>query len=363
MNSRSEPLWVRLQVLRLPAAHAVAGGLSVVGGVVVGAAGVELEPGGRYRARLVLSGLAQLASKSRLVSEFEKLGFKQVELWEAPRGLPADWPALERGEASSGKTWWGQAVYTGQRKTFDPAQLEDDGVKFLWIARVDAAAAPGSTTTEPAPPAPPPPQSFAVPASSVQGWAVGVVSKAFGLVHQRSPSLQEGLFIAALCGLESDFGRAYGAAKNWGSVHAGKPPCGPGSILWQDSDGKGNKYPICMKAYASDEEGAADVVRQLTTRRPAVWKAIQDRRPLLEIAKLLHDGETVNGQRVYGYFEADPALYAKGLRRNLDAITKATGLPDPFSPAFEPASSGSGAAGVVGVLALLGLGALAAGRR
>lgn len=364
-------LWLRLEALRLPASQAVAGGLSVVGGVTVGAAGVELEPGATYRARFYLTGLAQFASKSRLVGEFEKLGFRQVQAWDDPAKLPADWPATERREAKEERTWWAEGIYQGAPKTFDAAQLEDKGVTFLWIAQTAPSrppatppapvTVPGQETPLQPPPATPPPQSWAAPMSSAEAWALGVVSRAFGLVHQRSPELQEALFIAALCRLESNYGRAYGEAKNWGSVHAGKPPCGPGSILWTDKDAQGNSYPICMKAYPSDEEGAADVVRLLTTRRPAVWKMIRERRPLEEIAAKLRAGEVVNSQPVYGYFEAPAALYAKGLRNNLNAILKATGLPDPFAPGASSSSEGGG--GAVGIVALLLLGGALASRR
>lgn len=357
MSSRCR--WLRLEALRLPASVAVVGGLSVVGAVAIGAAGVELLPGRSYRARLQLSGLAQLASRSRLESEFQKLGFVQVQAWDTPRQLPADWPSSERAEARSGKTWWLQGVYQGAGKTFDLAQLEDDGVIFLWVAEVAPAAPPAQS-----PPAPPPPQSWAAPLSSADAWALGVISRAFGQVHQRSPELQEALFIAALCRLESNYGRAYGAAKNWGSVHAGKPPCGPTSIPWTDSDAQGKPYSICMKAYSTDEDGAADVIWQITQRRPLVWQMIRQKRPIEEIAAQLRAGETVNGQRVYGYYEAPAATYAKALRNNLAAIVKATGLPDPFAAAGAAPASSSGGGGAAVVLGLLLLGGVAArGRR
>ncbi len=364
-------LWLRLETLRLPASQAAAAGSWVVGAVATGAAGVELEPGARYRSRFFLTGLAQFASKSRLVGEFEKLGFRQVQAWDEASKLPADWPPTERREANEGRTWWAEGVYQGAGKTFDAAQLEDKGVTFLWIAKVGPSAAPpapvppvtvpGQETPAQPPPAPPPAQSWAVPMSSAESWALNTVAQAFGQVHQRSPELSEGLFIAALCRLESNYGRAYGEAKNWGSVHAGKPPCGPGSVLWTDKDAQGNSYPICMKAYPSDVEGAADVVRLLTTRRPAVWKLIRERRPLEEIAAKLRAGETVNGKPVYGYFEASAPLYAKALRLNMAAILKATGLPDPFAPGASSSSEGGG--GAAGIVALLLLGGALASRR
>ena len=71
--------FLRLAALRLPASRAVEVGAWSVGMVAIGAAGVELRPGGLYRARIALHGLAKLASKSRLIVEFSKLGFVEVQ--------------------------------------------------------------------------------------------------------------------------------------------------------------------------------------------------------------------------------------------------------------------------------------------
>lgn len=326
------PRWLRLEALQLPA--------GVEAGQLVG---LELEPGGFYRARLRLTGLASFASQSRLIAEFGKLGFVGVEAWDDPRGLPADWPALERAPARSGATWWLQGRYQGPARSLDAAALEDKGVQVLWAALV-APAAP------PAPPPPPPPPATAPPANqrpkaSAQDdlYALNVIDRVWPTLHGRPPSQTERLFTAALARGESYYGRGYGpGVHNWGSVHAGKPPCGPTSIPWTDHDAEGKAYPICMRRYASDEEGAADLIRLLTTKRPRTWAAVRAAATLDAIAVEL---------RAERYFEASAANYAKMLRNNLAVILKSADLADPFGappgaplPAGPPAAASSSAA-------------------
>lgn len=348
------PLWFRLEALSIPPEVGAAAAPSLL----------DLEPGARYRARIALTGLASFASKSRLESEFKKLGF-EAQAFDAP---PPDWPPLERVRARSGETWWIEGVYRGDRKSIDPAALERDGVRFLWISRVDAIpaavppAAPAPVVVPAAvppavPPAAPAAPSAAPPAGE-DAWALGVVDRAWASVHGAAPSSAERLFVAALSRGESHYGKGYGEAKNWGSIHAKGPPCGPGSIPWTDKDAQGRPYATCMRAYDTDEAAAADVVRQLTTRRPRTWAAMRAARPLEEIAAEL---------RAERYYEASVPLYAKMLRRNLDAILKNTGLADPFGAAAPSApsapSDGGGGGAVFVVLGLLGVGAFVARKR
>jgi len=315
--------------------------------VAIGAAGVELRPGGLYRARIALHGLAKLASKSRLIIEFSKLGFTEVQAWDNPRDLPADWPATERSHAKSGSTWWVQGRYQGLARTLDPDAAGGD-VEFLWVAEFAPPAPP--------PPAPPPateiPPSTRPPSSTPEDlWALGVIDRAWQQVHGRSPTAPERLFAAAMARGESHYGKGYGAAKNWGSIHAkGAPPCAPGSIPWTDTNAKGEPYPTCMRSYATDEDGAADLIRQITTKRPGTWTKIQQARPLPEIAEVL---------RAERYYEAPAATYAKMLRNNLNVILKSADLADPFVGSAAPGGGGEAEGGGAAVaLALLGLGGL-----
>lgn len=317
--------WHEARWLRLSALPAV----EVAGGVV-GATSITLAPGELYRARLVLSGLARLASKARLISEFQKLGFAGVQAWDSPGQLPADWPISERAAAPSGKTWWAEGRYQGERRELDPGALDD--VQFVWIAEVKQAA-----------PAPAAPAASLRPGARPDHdlWALQVIDKAWTDLHGRHPSQAERLFTAAMARGESYYGMGYGAAKNWGSIHAkGAPPCGPGSIPWTDTHQDGTPYPVCMRAYATDEEGAADLIRQITTKRPRTWAAMAAAKPLEQIAAEL---------RAERYYEASVPQYTKMLRNNLNVILKSSGLADPFgaggtvSPA-PPSAPSSGAA-------------------
>jgi len=97
-----------------------------------------------------------------------------------------------------------------------------------------------------------------------------------------------------------------------------------------------------MRRYASDEEGAADLIRLLTTKRPRTWAAVRAAATLDAIAVEL---------RAERYFEASAANYAKMLRNNLAVILKSADLADPFGappgaplPAGPPAAASSSAA-------------------
>lgn len=290
------------------------------------AAGVKILPGALYGARIALSGLAaSLADGGRLEREFASLGFRAVK---ASRSPLQGFPGLESRQSPQGVTWWLRGEALPPSRELDPSRLRGLGVRVLWagtLAPVESGAAP------------------------VDAWALGVIDRAWRMIHGRDPSETERLFVAALSRGESYYGKAYGEAKNWGSIHASRPPCGPGSIPWTDKDANGRPYPICMRSYSTDEEGAADVVRQLTTKRPRTWAAIKAARTLEEIA-----GEL----RAERYYEAPAPLYAKMLRNNLAAILKNTGLADPFGRPVAAAPSGSGSGAVA--LLVLGLAGAAA---
>lgn len=366
MHLHNATRFLKLASLHLPASRAIEVGAWSVGRVAIGAGGFDLRPGGLYRARIALHGLAKLASKSRLIVEFSKLGFSEVQAWDNPKDLPSDWPATERGHARSGVTWWAQGRYQGLARTLDPQAAGED-VEFLWVGEVAPPPAPRTpppASTPPPPASTPPPDAPPKPTSgaALDVWALGVIDRAWPQVHGRAPMPSERLFTAAMARGESKYGTGYGAAKNWGSIHAkGKPPCPEGSIPWTDHDAQGNEYPCCMRAYSTDEDGAADLIRQITTKRPVTWTKIQQGRPLPEIAEAL---------RAERYYEAPAATYAKMLRNNLNVILKSADLTDPFvggpgpsSPPVSPAKESDSGAGAVLALGALALGALALRRK
>lgn len=109
------------------------------------------------------------------------------------------------------------------------------------------------------------------------------VRQAFQQVHGRLPTLAERQGIQALCARETSYGRGWHGAgegsHNQGAVSAGKPPCGDGSFQTTDSypndDGTSTPFEQCYRIYSSDVDGAADVVRLLTTKRPTVWERMR----------------------------------------------------------------------------------------
>lgn len=113
--------------------------------------------------------------------------------------------------------------------------------------------------------------------------AAEIVRQAFQRVHGRLPSLAERQGIQSVGVRESSYGRGWGAngsgSFNWGSISAGKPPCGDGSFETTDSfpndDGTSTQFQQCYRTYPDDVAGAADLVVQLTTRRPETWAAMR----------------------------------------------------------------------------------------
>ena len=176
-----------------------------------------------------------------------------------------------------------------------------------------------------------------------------------------APSVGELQGVQAVALGESHYGEAYGACRNWGSVHGGKPDaqgeCPPGTLKWVDRDAKGNPYDTCMKCYADDVAAARHVVRLLTTKRPQTWAA-------LRAGKSLHD--VAAAMRREAYFEAPVDVYAALLERCAASIAKA--LDEPLfgsgsgSGSTARPSEGGGGGGIVLFGLVLG-GSLALARR
>ena len=344
--------WLRLDRGQLQAA---ASGLVEAGALP----SFEAVPGVLYRARLKMTGLAQLASRGRVQDEFKKQNFAEVQAFDDARQLPADWPASERGEARGGSTWWVQGRYQGTRRQFDPAFAEGEGVYFLWIAPVDEGRPASSPPAPAAPPAPPvygPPPAAPptdAPGASRDRWAQTILTQA----APAAPTPSERIFWGAVGRLESNYG-ATNKGHNWGNIHARPNPdgsCPVGTYPGTDSHGDGSKYSTCFRAYPSDLEGAAALIEQLTTRRPKVAALVKAGASLRAIAEQMRQAPI--------YFEASAEVYAAALDKNARAICAATGDPWPFdpahtSPAPAPAAEGGGGAGAVAVVGALVLGGL-----
>lgn len=320
------PLWASYPALsRLPPGVAV--------GAVLGS--VPVEPGTRYRGRLRLTGLASaFGSKSDVKNGFENLGFTAVVVWTDPGALPADWPSHERHKDPEGTTYWIEGTWNRPAKNLDPEAMKAQGVTLLWADRAQPPAPPPPPPPPPGPrpPAPPSPPGQAnrhqlARSQLILGW--------FKVHPSVSPTLPELQGIQAVADLESGYGKGYGACRNWGSAHAGKPDaagkCPPGTLLWTDHDKDGNPYQTCMRCYADDIEAAAHLVSLVTTARPHVWQALRAGRSLLDVANEMARKVTLsNGKVIYPYFEANPAYYGKGLQLRAPVIAAALGEPVAF---------------------------------
>lgn len=96
------------------------------------------------------------------------------------------------------------------------------------------------------------------------GAARAVIMEAWQDLHGSLPSPQEAQAMQAMAWLESGYGRRWSGAcsesRNWGSVQASRPPCGPGTCEYQDRRSDGSVYRVCFRSYETDVEGATNMI-------------------------------------------------------------------------------------------------------
>lgn len=190
--------------------------------------------------------------------------------------------------------------------------------------RVTSSPASASTAASASPPA---------PGQSVDAWARGVLLRAWERQHPGKPLLdaeRQGLMAIAR------HERMYGLAKkpeagigknNWGGVQCpGRGPCGPGCYPGGDKDAQGESYSACFKVYATPEDGAADMIRQVTTRRPHVWDALRSG-DLGQVAQTMGESRVINGDVAPIYHETNPKVYGDALFRHAKELAQALGEP------------------------------------
>lgn len=120
-------------------------------------------------------------------------------------------------------------------------------------------------------------------------------------------------------------GEKSGVINNWGAVQAGKPPCNPAtSFEASDTHADGTPYTFCYKKYATPEDGAKDLLRQFTIRRPTGWNAaaVGD---IDAAIKAWGKKDPVTGTGLY--FEQGYESRAKGTLQRVQAIAAALGEP------------------------------------
>ncbi len=119
-------------------------------------------------------------------------------------------------------------------------------------------------------------------------------------------------------------------ANNWGSIHCTTgPPCGDACVEHTDTDASGTTYTTCFRKYATPEEGARDLLRELLRRSP--------------VRQVLASGNATaiaSAMRSTGYFEAPTEVYSAAIARNAKAIAASLGEPLIVSLAG-PAEAGS----------------------
>lgn len=197
------------------------------------------------------------------------------------------------------------------------------------------------------------------PAAEAEGqgrhaWARQIIRQAFRQTMGREGSPAE-LQAAQAIGLgESGYGRGWGSegggSNNWGAAQSHREPCGPDTFAHGDTHPTASgsiPYRVCFRRYASDVDGAADMIRLMYRKRPKVLAAVH--RGSLEAFST----------GMYGYYEGvgpDKASrirwHMKAVAPNLKHIAKALG--EPVYLNGPPSSSGGGGL-ALGALLLGGL--------
>lgn len=192
--------------------------------------------------------------------------------------------------------------------------------------------------------------------------------EAWPIVTGAPATLPELQIAAANAKLESSCGKASyknkvtgessGVINNWGAVQAGAPPCDPSkSFEATDTRADGTPYQWCYAKYPTPGAGAAEMVRQMTVRRPTSWEAMK-RGDIDAWAAAMRRKDPVTGVGLY--FEQSVEGRAKGIEQRVRSIAAAFGEPVAATRGGPPAIAGSvpvaGAAALSGGLMLFGLG-------
>lgn len=137
------------------------------------------------------------------------------------------------------------------------------------------------------------------------------------------------------------YGDGLGGANNWGSIHCTSgPPCAETCVEHVDNDATGQPYATCFRKYATPEEGARDLLRELLRRAQV--------RAVLSSGNA---GAIAHAMRQTAYFEAPVGVYATAIARNAKAVSLALGEP------WLVTLGGSEASADLLVLAMLAVGA------
>lgn len=182
--------------------------------------------------------------------------------------------------------------------------------------------------------------SAMMPASEARAILLSVWKKTTGEVATL-PELQ---IAQAIGRFEGRWGSSR-AKNNWGGVQCTTlPPCPSGCFEYTDSHADGSKYQGCLRVYPTQEDGAADMVRLLTTKRPAVWSAM----------KQGDAGKVASKMRATGYHETASSKYQAAIYGNAAQIAKELGEPLKVKKGTTGAASEASGRGVLLIMAVLG---------
>lgn len=161
-----------------------------------------------------------------------------------------------------------------------------------------------------------------------------VLASVWPEVTGEQPNLATLQIAGAQADLESNYGLAQytnrvtgeksGVINNWGAVQAGKPPCTPPNFEVTDTHADGSAYNFCYRGYATPEDGARDLVRQMTIRRPTSW----DHMKRGDIDSWAAQMRTVDPKTGVGlYFEQSVEGRAHGIELRVNEIAQALNEP------------------------------------
>lgn len=111
---------------------------------------VALVIGQRYRARLLIKAPKLVAGESRVRSELEGEGFRQIVFYDKD-ALPADWPSDQRSDPSGFSSWTAylEGVYTGEGAGGGTGIDANENVQLYGFWPYGVSAAPPQPYTPP----------------------------------------------------------------------------------------------------------------------------------------------------------------------------------------------------------------------
>lgn len=111
----------------------------------------NLQTGARYRARIIVDdGGTGLATSEKVSSAFNGIGFEDVEVWDRPDELPAEWPADHREDPDVFllSVFWGEGTWGGEDGQKAIVKGDNWAIDRIWKVQ--------DSPEQPEPPAPGP---------------------------------------------------------------------------------------------------------------------------------------------------------------------------------------------------------------